>query len=184
MAAVRAAEGADTEAQAMTTISKKQNSRTERLCKGLCPDCGKDAAPYRQCSSCRFNGVLRRCLRKGRASGALKSERDPKDGRQLRWWIKKKNSDWQFRSAYDKDDWQQDGRTRPRLGKVPIDVATEIYGILEAFQRPACEDEIIAAWGRLREDRHRASLTSDMVALITAQRRREERFARRAIRQA
>src|SRR4051812_14100910 len=45
--------------------------RQERVLKGLCPNCGKEAAPYLICYDCRFKMRLHRCLKRGRKIGVL-----------------------------------------------------------------------------------------------------------------
>lgn len=156
---------------------------SERLAKGLCPRCGKEAAPYRLCQDHRFEGTIARFLRAAQKAGYLERTAPP-SGPRNRVWVRAtekarsdKDKNWldvTFRSAE-----QGDKRLRPRLGRVPVDVEREIIGILMAFGRPATIEEIVAAWGNLREERKTASLAGDMVALISAQRRREERNMKR-----
>ncbi len=67
---------------------------------------------------------------------------------------------------------------RPRLGNMPVHVVPELIQMFTDFGRPVSLEEIMAAWGRLREKR-KNPLVSDMSALIAAQRRREARNLKR-----
>jgi hypothetical protein len=155
----------------------------EWLAKGRCPRCGKEAAPYRLCWDHRSMEMIGRLMKAGIKAGHITVDRENSRGRPLLYGLSDKgrnsNDLWNFRPAFEGKKGSDDKRYRPRLGRVPVDVEREIVGILRAFGRPANVDEIIIAWGRLRETRKTSSLTGDMVELIKAQRRREERNAKR-----
>lgn len=159
--------------------------RQDRVNKGLCPDCGKEAAPYRLCHSCRMKGVIRRCLRSGVKAGAITASKDDRDKRKVLWNLTDRNANWEFRSAYDANEvtgksWGDgDGRTRPRLARVAVDVERELVDILRRIGRPATEYEIVAAWGQLRQERKHGTAAADMAVIIKAQDKRNRKAARR-----
>jgi hypothetical protein len=166
------------------------NTAQERLRKGLCPRCGKEAAPYRLCRDHRLMDMLARCMRAGAQAGHVTAVRSTGRGRSILWGLSDKgkaaaaapnrdNSSWNFRAAFEGRAGWEDKRYRPRLGGVPADIEREISNILIAFGRPATIDEIVAAWGKLRETRMHKSVAGDLVALIAAERKRNARNAKR-----
>lgn len=154
-------------------------SKQWRVDHGMCPMCGKEAAPYYFCWDCRvdksFNRLLtkmadRRILKKeGKGKHALFSIGDSNlTTDQFHWgqWI------WDL----DPDD----KRRRPRIGRRPIDLDETLIRIFESAGRPLTMEEILFAWGKLRSQRKTTSLAGDMTAIVLAQRKRDERAAKRA----
>ena len=156
--------------------------RQDRINRGLCPQCGKEAAPYYLCPDCRqlrsLGGMLNRMnkhdvvrkSKKGRFNLWFTGARTLEDAggmknRSYPLWNEGKGAD--------------DKRLRPRIGKIPVDVERELLEMLSRFDRPVSEDEIVQAWGRMRVRRGRASAAGDLVALIKAERRRVRRCEKR-----
>lgn len=159
-----------------TPPTTRRDLRRHRLAHGLCPTCGKEAAPYYLCSEHRQLLWLDRVLSRFAAAGKFKRE---KIGGRVHWSLGPNpdaGEDIQWREPKDGDR-----RFGPRLGRVPVDVEATLAALLRDMGRPASLDEIMAAWGKLREKRKTASLAGDMRALIEAQRRRDERNARRTV---
>ena len=146
----------------------------ERIAQGLCPRCGTEAAPYRLCSKHRAEGMIGRiCERASRAGGFKKEKR----GNRIYWSLGN-------RAALDSIKWSpdvglDDKRRRPRLGGIPVDVEKQLVAILTEAGRPLGIEEIISAWGKLRE-RRTGSIASNLAAIITAQQRRASSNAKRA----
>lgn len=159
------------------------NTAQARLNAGLCPQCGKDAAPYRLCVRCRALDQVRRFARRGAACGALSYEPDPADRRRKLVAIKDDSKRDEFSFASPGFAWtmdpEVDRRFRPRLRGVPVDVAGQVVEIFRARGEPMTEQEIMAAWGRLRVKPDRESAARDVVRIIEADRRREVRAGRR-----
>ena len=146
--------------------------RQERLAKGLCPDCGAEAAPYRLCDRCRFKGLLGRILRKGATHGSLTAE---KRGRTYFYGLGDPSLDFEYREAQPGDK-----RLRPRVGGIPVDVEHELIEILRRNGKPMQIDKIYEAWGRLRLRRGRESAASDLANIIVGRQKQEAKLARRA----
>ncbi len=160
-----------------------------RINAGLCPNCGKEAAPYYLCPDCRglksLGGMLNRgekyhiftSERRGRTklwrTGSYQGNRPPSEvmgSKPMPLWGEGKGGD--------------DKRLRPRVGKIPVNVEKELMGILLRLGAPATCEEIMGAWGKLRVRRGRASAACDLAALIKAERRRERRNRKRLYKQA
>lgn len=145
----------------------------ERIAKGLCPRCGKEAAPYYLCADHRFEQQIVRRLNRGERIGGFRKE---KRGRQTYWSLGSQN-------ALDSMDWRDpkpdDKRYRPRLGRIPVEIEDELIKMLTDLGKPVTIDEILAAWGRLREKRSGGSVAQNMAAIIAADQRRQDRNARR-----
>ena len=158
-------------------------SRKYRIDHGLCPACGKEAAPYYLCERCRHQDSLRKMLHKMADHGIIDRH---KEGRDLYWCPPSKPPPvtpdllrfWNANTIWDMDP--DDPRRRPRLGRRPVDLMDTLIGIFREANRPLQEAEVIAAWAKLRSKRKTQSLAGDMTALINAQRRRDERNAKRA----
>lgn len=118
-------------------------------------------------------------LAAGHKAGKIKIERGTGRGRPRLYSLDDPNADWDFQLAFEGPKGWDDKRLRPRLGKVPVDVEKELSGIFVALGRPAAIEEVIAAWGQLRERRKHESTAGDMAALIAAKRKREIRAAKR-----
>ena len=155
-------------------MEERRSLRGERIAKGMCPNCGAEAAPHYLCGKCRLMAKVGRIVnRAAKVGGVVKSRHDGA----MHYSMGDREA-WD-RIAWRPDPKEGDGRLRPRLGRIPVDVGNEIVGILTSLGRPATIDEIVAAWGRLREERRRGSIAGDMVAIIEAQRRRNERNLKR-----
>ena len=146
--------------------------RQDRIAKGLCPDCGEEAAPYYLCGDCRFKQqIVRRLNRAAKAGGFIKEKR----GRETYWSIGAKgvveNMDW-------RDPKPGDKRYRPRLAGVPVDVEDEIVKLLIRAGKPCTIEEIIAAWGQLRV-RRTGTIAGNVARLVTAEQKRKRKADRR-----
>lgn len=163
----------------MTTLQER------RIAKGLCPNCGNEAAPYRLCPDCRARASLGRMLRRGEKFGVFKSHRQ---GREKAWsapQIKSNQSAAEIMKSRPMPVWgegkaAEDGRLQPRLGNIPVDVEAELIAIFERIGEPLTEEEIWSAWGKLRVRRGRASAAGDLAALVKAERRRARKNRKRA----
>lgn len=164
----------------MSEIETTTDRRQHRIDHGLCPECGEEAAPYYLCANHRQLGSLTRMLNKMADRGIIQKS---KDGRSNTYGIP---SGWSGRKI-DEFNWgkmlfeMEDGdkRLRPRMGRRPIDLDETLISIFTDAGRPLQMEEILAAWGKLRSKRKHASLAGDMTALIEAQRKRDERNAKR-----
>lgn len=154
--------------------------RENRISNGLCPNCGAEAAPFYLCPDCRRRASLNRMMRRGEDVSVFSST---KIGRERHWTLGSEEARDVLKTKpmplWGEGMSAEDGRLRPRLGRIPVDIEREVFGILLRLGEPATEQEIIQAWGRMRVRRGRASAAGDLVALIKAERRREERNRKR-----
>jgi len=150
--------------------------RQHRIDHGMCPQCGREAAPYYLCYDCRSVSSLRRTLNRMHEHGALRRERS---GRSNLWSIGERDNldELDIRGTLLIGIKEGDGRLRPRMGKRPVDLDETLFSIFRDAGKPLTEDEVVFAWGRLRSKR-KGSLASDMAAIIAAERRRERRRLR------
>lgn len=157
--------------------------RQERAAKGLCPNCGKEAAPYYLCAECRFKAKIIRVMNRVEKAGALRKERRGRDTMwSMAYWGNDRLTKEDVDGIIEKMRWhpdpkEGDGRLRPRLGKIPVDVEKELFALMTEMARPATIEEIVAAWGRLREKRRTSSAAGDLARIIEAQRKRERKAA-------
>ena len=161
----------------MTARERKQF----RVDHGMCPECGREAAPYYLCGQHRTLGAMTRMLNRMANRRTIKKE---KVGRANHWSILKGGAevaDFQWaKSAFEME--ASDKRLRPRLNRRPVDLDETLHEIFITAGKPLLMEEIYAAWGKLRSKRKSASLAGDMAAIIQAERRRAERNAKRAAR--
>lgn len=147
--------------------------RQERVAKGLCPNCGKEAAPYYLCWNCRAKARFRRTLDRGAKVGALSKERRA-DG--VYFSLPKvrpeKTAKWGSTPVTGLPD--SDGRSQPKLRGVRVDVEATLIEVIRVIDRPCTIEEIMAAWGKLR-DRRNSPLPVDLAAIIAAQDKRERK---------
>lgn len=153
----------------------------DRIAKGQCPTCGKEAAPYRLCYDCRWKGRMLRMLKRGAKVGCLSETKGP--GRQSLWSIADGNSS-EKRREWDK--WQTgwhlketDRRGLPMIRGIRIDIDATLMATIVYIGRPCAVEEIMAAFGRLR-DRRSDPLPVDLACIIKAQEKRERRAAKAA----
>lgn len=150
----------------------------DRASRGLCPQCGKEAAPYYLCADHRTIAMIRNFLNQAAERGAVTKE---KRGNKIYWSPRDI-------AAFDQIKWHprgselstNDKRLRPRLGRVPVEIDKELLRLACDIGHPFTSEEMVAAWGRLREQRKGGTIAGNMAAIIQAQRRREKRNARRA----
>jgi hypothetical protein len=145
----------------------------QRLAKGLCPACGKAAAPYYFCDRCRQGNIIRRVLNKGVQSGTFKSRIDDKDHRKKLYAINNADIDFIYCEALEGDK-----RLAPRRNHIPIDIEAEVRRLLTDAGHPLTETELYEAWGKLRLRPERLNAARDLVTIIQAQRKRERRAQR------
>jgi hypothetical protein len=160
----------------MSTAAQKRQHRIDH---GLCPVCGKDAAPYYLCHTHRQRNALSRLLDKAAERGIFQREKEAG-----KVYYKHKPDSNTFEDfAWAKSMWDMnanDARLKPRMGRRPVDLDETLMSIFVEAGRPLTMEEIYAAWGKLRTLRKTNSLAGDMTAIILAQRRREEKNAKRA----
>lgn len=153
---------------------EKRNVKRERIARGQCPNCGKEAAPYYLCHDCRLKGKIVRVLNRGAAVGGFKKERRGRES----WWSM--GDDKLLGTLkWRPDPKEGDGRLAPRLRGIRIDVEATLVEVIRRIGRPCTLEEILAAWGRLRE-RRTAPLASDLACIIAAADKRKRRAEKRA----
>lgn len=155
---------------------EQRSIRRERISQGLCPNCGKESAPFHLCQDCRFGNKITAILRRGEKVGGFKSERK---GRDTYWSIGANQR------ALDTIKWRADPkpgdkRLLPRIGRIPMQIEDTIIAALMSLDRPATIEEIRCAWVKLKANRGGGSLSSHVLQIIEAARRRGEKNARRA----
>lgn len=164
----------------MTKIAAK-----DRVANGLCPNCGKEAAPYRLCFDCRQSVRFTRALKRGARHGVLQfMGGGTRLTKNTLIWKGDKFDDQAAKKAWHK--WsvpmvprEDDGRARPRIRGIRIDVEATLIKVVEFIGRPATIDEILTAWGRLRGKRN-APLPNDISRIIVAADKRARKAAKRA----
>jgi len=153
--------------------------RQYRISYGMCPLCGLEAAPYYLCFACRQIKSLSRTLNRMHDAGIVAKSRK---GRNSLWHVEKDKIDdvavMDVRGSLLVGIKDGDKRLRPRMGGRPIDLDETLMSIFAVAGKPLTEDEVYFAWGNLRTTRKRASLASDMAAIINAQRKRDRRAAK------
>lgn len=148
----------------------------ERLSNGLCPTCGEKAAPYYHCGKCRFTNKIRRVTRKAERLGGLVIEKSSED-RRMNLYSHKSTEAWRAGNWRD-DPKENDGRYRPRLRKIPVDVEKTLIQLFHDNGNPLTEDEIFSAWGKLRTTKN-GTVIQDLTNLIRAERHRKAKAERR-----
>lgn len=149
-----------------------------RIEAGQCPQCGKEAAPYRLCYDCRQVGRIGRALRRGEGLGVFRRAFGNV------WILGDKVNDQAANARMKK--WstsiipdENDKRFRPRLRGAAIDVEATLVKIIERIGRPCTIEEISMAWGKLRA-RRSDPLDADLSRIIVAADRRAAKNMRRA----
>ena len=159
--------------------------RRHRVANGLCPNDGKEAAPYYLCHECRRKSFLIKVLNYFEKKGFVEKS---KSGRTHLWkansekikeWEHADTSDFRI-TAFDMKPG--DKRLAPRMRGVPVDFEKTIIEIFMAEGKPLSIEQVARAWVRLREKRKTSSLAGDMKLIIAAQERREAKNAKRAAR--
>jgi len=153
----------------------------DRISKGLCPQCGKEAAPYRLCHDCRQKRRLTHSLRRGTKFGVVEKIGI---GHATMWRKGPKINDDEACKQYKK--WgtlinlpETDGRAKPRVQGIRINVEATLIEVVRAMGRPCTIEEITEAWGRLRAKRA-DPLAGDIARIIAANDKRQRRAAKRA----
>ena len=151
----------------------------ERINKGLCPRCGKEAAPYYLCDDCRRSASLGRVLNQLEKRDRVRSMKD--GGKRLWYSGPNVNDDTGIGVVYPvwgEGKAEKDKRLRPKLGGIPVDVEQALIEIFRADERGLTEEEIYMAWGKLRLRARRDSAAADMRAIIMAERKRKRKRAK------
>lgn len=159
----------------MATVLTKQ-----RIAKGLCPRCGKEAAPYYLCDHCRGIDGISRMLKLMAKREVVTSE---KRGRHTYWKI-----DPRYNEALDNFTWRprmwdlkdSDRRRKPRFRGVPIEIENAVRAALTMLDRPASIEEIMEAWAKLKTSNRDGTIESNLVEIIVSKNKRAEKLARRA----
>lgn len=167
-----------------TTKQTAKERRVFRVEHGLCPECGKESAPYYLCHDHRAIGMIGRMMNRMTEHGAVEKSRK---GRHVYYKIApdgmKKLDTFKYGvTGFDMD--KDDKRLRPRMGKRPIDLDETLLSIFRTAGKPLQMEEIYSAWGKLRSKRKTQTLAGDMSAIIAAQRKRQARGERLAAQQA
>ena len=156
----------------------------ERINKGLCPRCGKEAAPYYLCDHCRRGNSIVRVLNRLEKHDFARSRRE---GRNRLWFQGSNDGDagdiGGIYPTWGEGKGENDKRLRPKLGGIPVDVEQTLIEIFRAEDRGLTMEEIYMAWGKLRLRKGRDSAAADMRAIIMAERKRERKRARLKINQ-
>lgn len=152
--------------------------KRERIARGQCPNCGKEAAPYYLCHDCRLKGKIVRVLNRGASVGGFRKERRGRES----WWSMGDGAKLDT-LTFRPDPKPGDGRLAPRLRGIRVDVEATIVAIMQQLGRPVTLDEILAGWGRLRE-RRTAPLASDLACIIAAADKRKRKSAKLVARDA
>jgi hypothetical protein len=152
----------------------------DRVAHGLCPACGNEAAPYRLCYECRQKARLDRGLKKGVRLGVLNVLGAGKNA----MWSLNKGASTEATERWKKwgTPWhlpETDGRSKPRLRGMRVDVEATLIRVIEFIARPCSLEEILSAWGKLREKRS-SPLPNDLGRIIVAADKRARKAARRA----
>lgn len=145
----------------------------DRVAKGLCPQCGKEAAPYRLCPDHRMIGMIARRLNRVHKIGGVSKEMR---GGKAYYTMKD-------RAAWDKLDWRDpqpgDRRLRPRLRGIPVDVERTLIEIISKSDSGMTMDQIIQAWGKLRATRA-GTIVGDVLRIAGADQKRARKAAKLA----
>lgn len=155
-------------------MGERPKLHRDRISRGLCPNCGGEAAPYYLCWKCRAVAKIGRILRRAEKAGGVNADRS---ARKTLWRMKSADA-WDT-IAWRADPKAGDGRLKPRMRGIPVDVENTLRQILVDADRGLTEADVFAAWGKLRAKRE-APLHADMSRIIAAQRKREAKMARRA----
>ncbi len=158
-------------------VEEKRSLAQKRIAKGLCPRCGEEAAPYRLCKKHRDLEMVARTMERFVEAGVVKKIKIK--GRVYFEKIDLAKLDTMTIAPRGWDLRDDDKRRQPRLGGLPVDVVTEVVGLIATTGVPMTTDEIVAAWGRLRETRQAGSIAGNLTALIAAERRRQAKALKR-----
>jgi hypothetical protein len=150
--------------------------RKDRAAKGLCPDCGGEAAPYYLCDRCHTTRQVRRFLVKAESAGAVDLYRE-RGVRMVRSVGGAR--EWEAACSLRPNALDLGERGAPRMRGVPVDIQTELLRILSRAGRPVTVEEIAETWVRLRRRPDR-SATAGVKALIDAEDKRARKRARNA----
>lgn len=147
----------------------------ERISKGLCPQCGGEAAPYRLCFACRQKLRLNRCIGRGVKTGVVLVTGNGRNATYTLNPMKPTQGDreWNKWATQGKPP-EDDGRFKPRLRGVRVDVEGMLVAIIEQIGRGCTIEEIAEAWGHLRAKRD-APLPMDLARVISAKDKRERK---------
>lgn len=148
----------------------------ERIAKGQCPNCGKEAAPYYLCGNCADRQKVYRVLREGERAGGFKGERRGK----LKYWSIRDTKILDDLVARSRSPAKLgDKRLQPRLRGFRVDVEATLLEVIRHVGRPMHTEEIIEAWGKLR-DRRTSPLAHDLARIVAAEDKRKRKAARQA----
>ena len=143
----------------------------ERMAQGLCPNDGKEAAPYRLCSDCRRVAFVRRVANRLAEYGLAHKTKQGRSNYYQTSPLPLGEGEVIYREAVEGDR-----RLLPRRAHVPIDIEQTLIAL---FSKPGIEtlteDEIVQAWGKLRVRPGRLSAAHDLATIILAERRRRTR---------
>lgn len=159
-----------------TESMKATERRAYRIDHGMCPECGKEAAPYYLCFECRKLGSMRRMLTRMADLGIIEKIKRHKGRFDAFKSVESGKRVANF--AWNQTLWDmpaEDARRKPRINRRPIDLDETLFGIFREAGHPLQMEEIYEAWGRLRSKRKHGTLAGDMAAIIAARRRREAR---------
>ncbi len=155
-------------------MTKVASIAKQRVAKGLCPQCGAEAAPYYLCERCRSIKRLGRMLdRMADAGGIDRVRMGPNQGRV--GYAPSSVPEPERKKIQWREVSETDRRWAPRIKNLPVDVERELIAMFECAGDPLRIDEILAAWGTLRLRKERASAAHDLRAIILAERKRRRK---------
>lgn len=160
----------------MSIPESQKKLMRERVARGQCPRCGKEAAPYYLCAKHRQEARFTRALNRGAKVGFLTKE---KQGRKIYFNLGDQTVTTKWGSTPVEGVPDTDKRSRPRLRGLRVDVEGTLVAILRHIGRPSTLEEIQCAWGKLRDNRA-SPLPVDLANIIVAEDRRAARNAKRA----
>jgi len=148
----------------------------ERIARGQCPECGKEAAPFRLCFDCRQIQRIRRSAKRLAKDGQITIT---KRGKHLLYHsIQGVNKPVDERWATSWNPPEDDLRFRPKLRGTRVDVDRTLIEVMKHIGRPCTIEEIMAGWGKLRAKRS-APLAADLARIVAAEDKRKSRNAKR-----
>jgi hypothetical protein len=145
--------------------------QAERRAKGLCTQCGADAAPYTLCVTHRQVNLMRRVTNRLAERGYALKEHRGRENVYSRNPAAPPLTETVYREAQEGD-----ARLHPRLHHVPVDIEQTLRALFAHLKGgPVTEEEILSAWHHLRVRPGRVSAAQDMATLILADRKRRAR---------
>lgn len=150
--------------------------RQARIAKGLCPSCGKEAAPFYLCWDCRQMQRIHRAGKRLAHEGVILNYKE--NGRVMFKLApggldKPVDNRWATTVIPPKDD----RRFSPKLRGARVNVEATLVEVIRHIGRGCTIEEIMAGWGRLR-DKRTSPLAHDLARIIAADDKRKRKAAK------